>query len=166
MDGEVGEICVEGAPVLLGYWNDPQLTAARQLSGRPHTWRSGDFGYRGANGLLRLVGRRDQMVKIRGHRFDLGEVESLLRNQPGVRDAFAVFVEGSGIHAAVLAGADGVLAPALQRVCAKALPVFARPSRIAFLEAFPTLPTGKLDRVALRARLAEGVDQGRQIAGE
>ena len=166
MDGEVGEICVEGPPVLLGYWNDPQLTAARQLSGRPHTWRSGDFGYRGANGLLRLVGRRDQMVKIRGHRFDLGEVESLLRNQPGVRDAFAVFVEGSGVHAAVLAEADGVLAPALRRACAKALPVFARPSRIAILEAFPTLPTGKLDRVALRARLAEGIDRGRQIAVE
>jgi amino acid adenylation domain-containing protein len=166
MDGEVGEICIEGAPVLLGYWNDPLLTAARQLSGRRHTWRSGDFGYRDANGLLRLVGRRDQMVKIRGHRFDLGEVENLLRNQPGVRDAFAVFFEGSGVYAAVLAEADGIRAPALQRTCANALPIFARPSRIAFLEAFPTLPTGKLDRMALRTRLAEEVDRARRIAGE
>ncbi len=158
-DGEVGEICVEGPPVLLGYWNDQSLTAARQLSGRPHSWRSGDFGYRGADGLLRLVGRRDQMVKIRGHRFDLGEAEAVLRSQPGVRDAFAVYLEKSGIHAAVLAHPGEVSAAALLHACAIRLPVFARPSRFVFLEKFPALPTGKIDRVALRALLVE--DSGR-----
>jgi len=142
--------------VLLGYWNDHAMTAARQLSGRPHSWRSGDFGYRGADGLLHLVGRRDQMVKIRGHRFDLGEAEAVLRNQAGVRDAFALYFEKSGIHAAILANPSEVSAAALLHTCANRLPVFARPSRFVFLEKFPTLPTGKVDRVALRACLADG----------
>lgn len=154
-DGEIGEICVEGAPVLLGYWNDRSLTAARQLSGRPHSWRSGDFGYRGSDGSLRLVGRRDQMVKIRGHRFDLGEAEAVLRSQPGVRDAFAVYFEKSGIHAALLAKPNEALFAALRLACARHLPAFARPARFLFLEDFPTLPTGKADRMALHARLAE-----------
>jgi L-proline---[L-prolyl-carrier protein] ligase len=157
-EGEIGEICVEGAPVLLGYWNDPSLTAARQLSGRLHSWRSGDFGYRAKDGRLHLVGRRDQMVKIRGHRFDLGEVEAVLRSQPGVRDAFAIYSETNGIHAAVLADSGAAIAPALRLACAARLPIFARPNRLVFTQEFPTLPTGKVDKMALRARLAE--DEG------
>jgi amino acid adenylation domain-containing protein len=154
-DGEVGELCVEGDPVMLGYWKDPQMSARRRLPGRPRSWRTGDLGYRDASGLLYLVGRKDQMVKIRGHRFDLGEIEAVLRSQPGVRDAFAVLSTNSKVHVAVLAEPNEVLKAAVRRGCAKSLPVFARPSRVLFFEEFPTLPTGKVDRLALRARLAE-----------
>ncbi len=153
--GEVGEICIEGAPVMLGYWKDPQLTASRRLPGRPRSWRTGDLGYRDLNGLLHLVGRGDQMVKIRGHRFDLGEIEAVLRSQPTVRDALAVLSVKNEVHAAVLAESSEALKTALRLVCAKTLPVFARPSRVEFFQKFPTLPTGKVDRMALQARLAE-----------
>src|SRR5262249_7126645 len=149
--GDIGEICVEGAPVMVGYWNDSDLTERRQIAGRAGTWRTGDLGYRGQDGLLRLAGRRDQMVKIRGHRFDLGEVETVLRGQAGVYDAFAVLAQ-DGIRAAVLAESSDELNAALRLLCARRLPVFARPTRLLFLREFPTLPTGKLDRMGLRAR--------------
>jgi acyl-coenzyme A synthetase/AMP-(fatty) acid ligase len=95
------------------------------------------------------------MVKIRGHRFDLGEIEAVLRSQPAVRDALAVLSVKNEVHAAVLAESSEALKTALRLVCAKTLPVFARPSRVEFFQEFPTLPTGKVDRMALRARLAE-----------
>ncbi len=161
-DGAVGEICVEGAPVMLGYWKDPQLSASRRLPGRPRSWRSGDLGYRDAAGLLHLVGRKDQMVKIRGHRFDLGEIEAVLRSQPAVRDAIAMLIargEGNAeVHAAVLAEDSAALKTALRLACTKCLPAFARPSRILMFQQFPILPTGKVDRMTLQMRLREAGD--------
>ncbi|QEX16808.1 hypothetical protein FRZ44_21030 [Hypericibacter terrae] len=158
-NGAVGELCVEGAPVMLGYWKDPELTARRRLSGRPHSWRSGDFAYRDAAGLLHLVGRQDQMIKIRGHRFDLGEIEAVLRSQPGVRDAVAALVakaDGNAeVHAALLAEPSETIKTAVRLACAKRLPAFARPSRLLTFEQFPLLPSGKVDRMTLQAKLRE-----------
>jgi len=165
-DGAVGELCVEGAPVMQGYWKDPAMTARRQLAGRPHSWRSGDFAYRDAAGLLHLVGRQDHMVKIRGHRFDLGEIEAVLRSQPGVRDAVAALVAKDGgdaeIQAALLAEDSETIRTALRLACAKRLPAFARPSRVAMFEEFPLLPSGKVDRMALQRKLRAGSDRSPQ----
>ncbi len=153
--GEVGEICVAGPQVMSGYWNDPELSASKRLDGRPDSYRTGDFALVGADGLLRLIGRRDQVVKIRGHRFDLGEVEAVLKLHPAVRDAaaFAVPVrqDETEVRAAVLVDDDRDLATNLRRLCADRLPGFARPGRIAVLRRFPTLSTGKVDRQALKA---------------
>ncbi|MGH6881627.1 MAG: AMP-binding protein, partial [Hypericibacter sp.] len=158
-NGAVGELCVEGAPVMLGYWKDPELTARRRLSGRPQSWRSGDFAYRDAAGLLHLVGRQDQMIKIRGHRFDLGEIEAVLRSQPGVRDAIAALVakaDGNAeVHAALLAEPSETIKTAVRLACAKRLPAFARPSRLLMLDQFPLLPSGKVDRMTLQRKLCE-----------
>ena len=162
-DGEVGEICVEGGAVMLGYWKDPQLTASRRIPGRPRSWRTGDLGYRDAIGLLHLVGRKDHMVKIRGHRFDLGEIEAVLRSQPAVRDAIAMLMapdEASAeVHAAVVAEPSEALSAAMHVACAKRLPVFARPARILVLQKFPLLSTGKVDRIALQMRLREAASE-------
>ena len=158
-DGATGELCVEGMPVMLGYWKDPAMTARRQLSGRAHSWRSGDFAYRDAAGLLHLVGRQDHMIKIRGHRFDLGEIEAVLRSQPGVRDAVAALVakasDDAEIRVALLAEKSDTIETAVRRACAKRLPAFARPSRFLVLEQFPLLPSGKVDRIALQRKLRE-----------
>jgi acyl-coenzyme A synthetase/AMP-(fatty) acid ligase len=158
-DGAAGELCVEGAPVMLGYWKDAAMTAHRQLSGRPRSWRSGDFAYRDADGLLHLVGRQDHMVKIRGHRFDLGEIEAVLRSQPGVRDAVAALIAKDGgdaeIRAALLAEDSETIRTALRLACAKRLPAFARPSHLSMFEQFPLLPSGKVDRMTLQRKLRE-----------
>jgi len=159
-DGEIGEICAVGGPMMLGYWNDPALTRSRQLPGLERSYRTGDFARRGADGLIYSAGRADDMVKIRGHRFDLGEVEAALRAHPQVREAAAFALkDGEGntvIRAAVLVGKSHPPEAELLRLCAARLPAFARPARIAQLEDFPLLSMGKLDRRALRAMLVAG----------
>jgi L-proline---[L-prolyl-carrier protein] ligase len=156
-EGEVGEICVVSAGVTSGYWNDPALTASRRLAGQADSLRTGDFAYRDAGGLLHSIGRRDQMVKIRGQRLDLGEVEAILRQHPQVRDAFAVACGAPDmeIRAVVLSEESSTLLAELNLLCRQRLPGYGRPARIATLAQFPLLATGKIDRPALR-KIAEG----------
>jgi amino acid adenylation domain-containing protein len=151
--GDVGEICVAGPAVTLGYWNDAALTAGKRVGGRRDSYRTGDFGFRGADGLLYLSGRKDNVVKLRGNCFNLSEIEAALKLHPAVRDAIA-FISRVGpndgeIRAAVLADAGPELEIELRRLCLGSLPSFARPVRIATLAEFPQLSTGKVDRCAV-----------------
>ena len=157
MPGEVGEICVVGPAVTIGYWNDPALSAAKRLSNTPDSYRTGDLAVLGVDGLLRLVGRKDHVVKLRGHRFDLGEIEAAAKLEPSVREAVAFTCDGpteaAGIALAVLAdeATDGGtdLEDRIRRLCTQRLPGFARPGRIVRLSEFPLLSTGKIDRRTL-----------------
>jgi len=154
--GEVGEICVAGPCVTPGYLDDPALTATKRVGGRADSYRTGDLGSFDEGGLLRLVGRNDQTVKLRGHRFDLGEIEAVLKTHPAVRDAVAFASELAAgeaeVRAAVLSDAPDDLSAVLQRLARERLPAFAVPRRIAVERSFPLLATGKVDRLALRAR--------------
>ena len=158
--GEVGEICVSGPQVMSGYWNDPELTAARRVGDRPDSYRTGDLATMDRAGLLRLVGRRDQMVKLRSHRLDLGEVEAALKAHPAVRDAVALVTpDAQGelqIRALVLAEDSGSLPNDLRRLCRELLPRFSQPTQISVLAQFPLLSTGKVDRQTLIAGASTG----------
>jgi amino acid adenylation domain-containing protein len=153
-DGEVGEICVVGDTVMMGYWKKPELTEASRIQGAAQSYRTGDLARLGDDGNYHLVGRADYRIKLRGHRFDLGEVEAALKAHPAVRDAVAIVLEAGPfkerVFAAVLAEKDDKLGAALKSLCAKRLPVFARPARIMLLNRFPQLPSGKIDRKALQ----------------
>lgn len=148
--GEAGELVVSGPTVMLGYWGrGPQGDAP---------YRTGDLARRNADGELEFLGRRDGQVKLRGHRVELGEIESVLTNLAGVREA-AVTVQGDGREArllAVLAGdardRPGLLA--VKRQCAEHLPRSMIVDRVRWVEALPRNGNGKLDR----RRLAGAVD--------
>jgi len=157
--GEIGEICAAGPLVMSGYWNAPELTASRRFDGRADSYRTGDLARVGEDGLWHLVGRRDGLVKLRGHRFDLGEIEAVLRLHPSVREAFAFAVPPFGstsveIQAVIQVEGDGLLEAALRRLCAERLPRYARPGRILALARLPLLASGKVDRQALLAMLS------------
>ena len=102
-------------------------------------------------------------MKLRGHRFDLGEIEAAIRMHPEVRDAAAFAMptpDGDGeIWAVTLAG-ERDLGAELRRACARRLPVFARPTRILQVQRFPLLSTGKIDRQALKAMLSGHNNRG------
>src|SRR5690554_5003568 len=91
-DGETGELLIGGTCLAKGYLNKPQLTAERFVdwkhpeSGNMRVYRSGDLAKVADNGEIEFLGRIDHQVKIRGHRVELGEIESLLTQQPNVRD--------------------------------------------------------------------------------
>jgi amino acid adenylation domain-containing protein len=159
--GEIGEICVVGPAALAGYWSDPELSAAKRLPGVPESYRTGDLAIEGDDGLLRLVGRRDHVVKLRGHRFDLGEIEAAAKGAPGVREAVAVITglpEAPGevvlaLLADLPAGERAALELEVRRVCLQRLPVFARPARLVTFAEFPLLSSGKIDRRELARRV-------------
>lgn len=146
--GEVGEICVIGPVALVGYWQRPDLTAAAHLNGISRSYRTGDLARLGEDGNYYFAGRRDHQVKIRGHRFELGEIEAVLKSHGEVREAVA-FLASDDINACVLAENRVGLVGDIRAICVRRLPVFARPKSITVMDKFPQLPSGKVDRIKL-----------------
>src|SRR5262249_23633445 len=106
-------------------------------------------------GAIEFLGRFDNQVKIRGFRVELGEIESVLRAQPGVSEAVVLAREdapGSRRLAAYVVPANGNLAVAdLRRVLETKLPDYMVPSALVLRDTLPLTPNGKVDRKALAA---------------
>lgn len=103
-----GEIYIGGTGLAEGYLGDAELTAQRFIR-HPRTgarlYRTGDLGRFHPDGRLEFLGREDTQVKVRGHRVELGEIESALRRHPAVADA-AVLVDSRGPGARLLGFAE------------------------------------------------------------
>ncbi|WP_010274239.1 AMP-binding protein, partial [Corynebacterium bovis] len=95
--GVVGELWIGGASLAAGYLGRADLTAERFVTDADGArwYRTGDHGYWGPGDLLFFVGRRDNQVKIRGHRVELGDVEHHLRAVPGVEAAVVLPAPGN-----------------------------------------------------------------------
>ena len=147
--GEAGELFVAGPTVMLGYWGEtPQ---------RSEPYATGDLVRALDDDSFQFVGRRDQMVKVRGHRVELGEVESVLQDHPAVSET-AVVVSGSGLNTRL----DAFIVCHLEEVpsllaikehCATRLPRYMIVDRVWYLAALPRTRTGKIDRQILTRRL-------------
>lgn len=161
-DGEEGELLICGDTVMSGYWNEPGETAAsseqvfvRRPAGGGFEnvfFRTGDRVRRLADGNLTFGGRADDQIKVRGHRVELGEVESALLSVEGVEHAAAFAVpdsEGSSKILAAVVGSVGSADTVVAQLRGR-LPVHAVPSRVELLDTLPRTPTGKVDRKALR----------------
>jgi len=156
-DGEIGELCVGGAGVSLGYLNRPELTAERfvALNGE-RVYRSGDLARRRADGELVYLGRRDEQVKISGFRIELGEVEAAVGSQAGIAQACVVAHTGDHQRTQLAAyftevpGAS-VSIPALARSLKNQLPAQMLPASFTRVAVMPLTANGKIDRKALPA---------------
>lgn len=157
--GATGEICVAGPGVMQGYWDRPDATAAARAGGRADSYRTGDLGVMGGDGLLYYRGRRDHQVKIRGHRIELLEIEGVLASHPDVARAAVVWHAEdplAGRLVAFVTPASGAL-PAtdqLRRHCAAELPAYGVPASFVVLEDLPVTSRGKLDRALLSRHAA------------
>ena len=162
-DNGRGEITITGPNVSPGYLARPDLTAQAFFdeNGR-RGYRTGDRGH-ATKDMLFFEGRMDFQVKVRGHRIELGDVESHVRDVPGVVDAVVLPVERRGVCeslAAFVVMREPVTEDAfaasqsLREVLAARLPDYMLPRKIEFLDAFPITPNGKADRKALSERLA------------
>lgn len=157
-DGAEGELILSGDQVTLGYWRDEERTALAfrtDIQGDPQGrrwYKTGDWvRYESQNGFL-FLGRKDEQVKIRGHRVELTEIEAAMRHATG------------SALVAVLAwprsdrGAEGVVGfvcgstlpeREIQERCAELMPSFMVPRRVIELEAMPLNTSGKTDKKAL-----------------
>ena len=138
---------------MLGYWRRPDLTAASRVNGRVDSYRTGDLGYRRDDGMLMLMGRRDQQVKVRGHRIELLALEAVLNARPAVREAVAVATPDAagGRLIAFLAPRPDSTETADPRdfIAARLAPHY-MPDRFEWLPELPRTSNGKADRSALR----------------
>lgn len=159
--GETGEIFIKSRYLSPGYWHKPELTRAAFLPDPAapgvFLYKTGDLGRLRADGALEHLGRKDGMVKIRGHQVVLTFVESAVRALEGVRDAAVLAEPNAAGDAQLLAYIvpAGTVAPnvrALRDSLAESLPDFMIPSAFLFLDQLPRLPNGKLDRRSLPAR--------------
>jgi acyl-coenzyme A synthetase/AMP-(fatty) acid ligase len=163
--GEVGEICIAGAGLGLGYWRDEAATArafvpdARRPGGR--VYRTGDLGRVDDAGDLYFLGRADSQIKHRGYRIELGEVEAALDTIEDVAQCAVVGIatggfESTAIGCAYVKRRDSALTPAaLRRQVQRLLPRYMVPSRWLELSALPTNANGKIDRGRLGELIAE-----------
>lgn len=166
---EPGELCIRSSTLTRGYWNRPDLNA-RVFLQRPSAgpfpdvyFRTGDIVVRRADGLLRFLGRRDRMVKTRGHRVELDEVEAALTSHPEVAEAAAYTVadpHGSKeIRAAVTmrpAASENV--SGLLKHARSKLPAYAIPQLIEIVAVLPRTSGGKIDRLQLADTLLNQSD--------
>ncbi|MFJ4578621.1 non-ribosomal peptide synthetase [Streptomyces echinatus] len=162
--GAVGELAIAGPGLAEGYAGNPEVTAARfvtvdALDGE-RVYLTGDLGYRGLDGLLYFLGRRDNQIKLRGHRIELEEIEAAASAALGGRSC-AVVLDRESPGAPRLVGflEDGADRAdfdekALHAELSRRLPGPLVPARWARLDTMPTLAGGKPDRAALARRAA------------
>jgi fengycin family lipopeptide synthetase E len=158
-DGEIGELVVASRYVGLGYWRDPDLTAtvfaADQTDSGTRILRTGDMGRRRPDGLLEFVGRRDQQIKLRGHRIEIGEIEFALADCGGVEDvAVVVRRDAAGLPRSLIAYIEAKAgAPLLPRdlrsMLTARLPRYMIPASFHVVDELPRLPNLKIDRSRL-----------------
>ncbi|MER6360569.1 amino acid adenylation domain-containing protein [Kitasatospora sp. NPDC001527] len=151
----IGELCIAGAGVALGYHGRADLTAERFTAEPGRTdgarmYRTGDLACRRADGRLEYHGRADAQVKLRGFRIELGEIEAAITAVPGVAAGAARLIETpAGAALAGYAVAPGLTEDALRIALTERLPDYMVPAGLVLLDALPLTPAGKVDRAAL-----------------
>ena len=154
--GELGELVISGSGVMRGYFGQPELTARAFLDDDEGTawYHTGDLVADDGAGCFHYHGRRDRMVKKRGYRVELGEIESALYRHEGVdRAAVIARADDTGVSIAAFVAmkpAHKGSIIAMKRHCSVYLPHYMIPDSIMFLSDLPTTSTDKVDYVGLK----------------
>ncbi|MFY1632241.1 non-ribosomal peptide synthetase [Solwaraspora sp. WMMB335] len=181
----VGELALGGACVARGYSARPGLTAESFVpapgAAGERFYRTGDYGHRGPDGTVHLVGRRDQQIKLLGRRIEPDEVSAALRRQPGILDAAVVghanrlvaFVVTGGVgdetggasdETGGAAGDETATRARVLRALRAELPAYLVPAVLEFLPRIPLLRTGKADRAELTRMAGQLTPRGTATA--
>jgi amino acid adenylation domain-containing protein len=158
--GDEGELHVRSSTVAIGYWDDPVRTAgafvANPVDARAggRVYRTGDIVRLDENRDYVFLGRRDLMVKSRGYRIEIDEIEGVLRHHPAIRNAAVIPIPderiGNRLSAFIEPTVPGVLSrDEVVAYCAAELPRYMVPEEITFRDALPLTPSGKIDRQRL-----------------
>jgi len=157
--GTAGELVVCGPNVMKGYWNLPEQNARAFLvdAAGDRWYRTGDIVTEQPAGQYRYLSRRDRMVKRRGYRVELGEIEAGLIRHPDIREAAVVAVPdpAAGVRiTAFVSPHDGrtLTIIGLKTISAKNLPPYMVPDTFRIVDALPRTSTDKVDLQALKAR--------------
>jgi len=150
--GEVGELCVRGGNVMQGYWNHPEETAKVFRNG----WLlTGDVGYHDADGYFFITDRKKDMLLVNGNNVYPREIEEVIHQFPGVKEAAVIGVPDARRGEqplAFVAASEGVTLnerEMIQFIRGK-MADYKVPKRVVFLSALPRNATGKILKTTLR----------------
>jgi len=153
---EVGELVASGSNIMQGYWKNPEATSMALVDGWYHT---GDQAYMDEEGFFFVVGRKDELLKVGGHRLNPREIEDILMES-------GLFIENVviGIPDELLGNKLVMLSvPAKENCtendvfayCASRLPKFKIPGEVRFARSLPKKSSGKVDRRACLEMIVE-----------
>lgn len=161
--GEEGLLYISGPSVFLGYWNRPKENAAAFIERDGRRWyNTGDVVREDHSEGFVFLGRRDRMVKRRGFRIELDDVQSGLYRHKGLREVAVIAVpdpDSSVKIIAYLSAHDADKKPSiieLKTFCNQELPNYMSPDVFIFLDALPRTSTDKVNFPALKAAFLEG----------
>ena len=165
--GDPGELVIAGASVALGYLGNPRLTADRFRpfpDGAPggRAYHTGDLVRISPSGDIQYLSRADDQVKVRGWRVEPGEIEALLGEHRGVTQACVVAVPANRgtFLAAFVSAREGVTRESILEYLQANFPDPLVPGQVEFIDRFPLLPNGKVDRRQLRDLALEAPSDG------
>ncbi|MBE5890207.1 MAG: AMP-dependent synthetase [Lachnospiraceae bacterium] len=153
-DGEVGEICIRGTSITLGYYNNPEKTAEAYTQNplNPHypelIYRTGDLGKFNERGELVFVSRKDYQIKHMGHRIELGEIEANVNMVDAIKFSGCIYDTVKG--KIVLYYVGDISEKDLTLSLKEKLPRYMVPNKIIKLDEMPLTANGKIDRVTLK----------------
>lgn len=156
--GEIGEICVRGKAVTMGYYNDPERTAQvyiqNPLSDEEEIiYKTGDLGHIREDGQLMFHGRKDRQIKHLGHRVELGEIEEAAKVIETVEECAALYKKEKELIYLFYSGDATTKEIATQ--LRSTLPGFMVPRKFEKLDKLPHLPNGKIDMQSLKKTMEE-----------
>lgn len=152
--GETGELLIRGPHVCTGYWQNPEATAKALVDGWFHT---GDMARRDDEGFYTIAGRFKDMIISGGENIYAAEVEKIFRDHPAVQDAALIGLPDPkwgevGLMVVVLKAGKAASADELRQFCAGRLARYKVPKQVAFVDALPVSPYGKVLKAELKAR--------------
>ena len=155
--GEVGELCVRGSGVALGYFGNKQKTDESFVQNPLHDlyrdiiYRTGDMVRYNDEGILEFVSRKDFQIKHNGNRIELGEIEAAVNALPEITNAACVFDREEDLIVLYYTTAENTEVDIINSVKDR-IPKYMFPNRIYQLEGMPYSLNGKIDRIELKRR--------------
>ncbi|MCP4151899.1 MAG: amino acid adenylation domain-containing protein, partial [bacterium] len=183
-EGVIGELCIGGESVGIGYVNDPAMTKEKFVKGAffpgepgKRIYRTGDRARWLPDGTVEFIGRIDHQVKIRGFRIEIGEIENRLLSHEQIKEVVVIAKEGEGdkhlcaymvlenrVHdpGREPAKTPGIDISALREYLAETLPDYMLPTYYVPIETIPLNPNGKVDLKALAKFQISGFQHQKQ----
>jgi long-chain acyl-CoA synthetase len=145
--GETGELAAAGLNIMQAYWKDREATKEVLKEGRYFT---GDLSYQDEEGFYYIVGRKDELIKVGGHRINPVEVEGVLLESGDLVEAFVTGVPdellGNKLVAIIVPQLADFKESTLINYCARKLPKYKIPSVVLIAKGLPKKANGKIDR--------------------
>ncbi|GGX16505.1 non-ribosomal peptide synthetase [Aquimarina muelleri] len=169
--GAIGELCIGGSQLALGYLNRPDLTSEKFIENpfrkEEKLYRTGDLARWLPDGNIEFIGRKDHQVKIRGHRIELGEIELVIDQINAIKQSVVVAREdigGSKQLVAYIISDTELDHRKIQEDLEDKLPEYMVPKIYVSLDKMPLSHNGKVDRKALPIPDEESYNKQEYIA--